>query len=273
MLYNRTLPKLLAVAAFSCAAIVLSSAAGADEQQEFRCPKPGTVIEYTEGGGKISFTSQDGMWCVGTGTGGQSWRRYALLAGPGSKFIENHIERIWPLQIGKEISFTFQGTSNNTTSSIVGDVPWYTETIRVLRKESLAVKAGVFESWVIEDRQDGRGASKVGFTGIGTYWYAPDLGYAVKYTYHVSSGIGTDKEFEAKAISSTAPVVATPAPAQPPPPTTAAPAKPPTAGSSSTPPTSTTTAQRLQELKDLLDRKLITPSEYEAKRKAILDAL
>jgi hypothetical protein len=33
------------------------------------------------------------------------------------------------------------------------------------------------------------------------------------------------------------------------------------------------TANRLQELKDLLDRKLISEAEYEQKRKAILDAL
>jgi hypothetical protein len=53
-----------------------------------------------------------------------------------------------------------------------------------------------------------------------------------------------------------------------------APTKPSAVTGTSTPASgSSTIAQRLQELKDLLDRKLITPSEYEAKRKAILDAL
>jgi hypothetical protein len=219
---------------------------------------------------------QNGMWCIGTGTNGQPWRRYALLASAGSKFIDNHVEQIWPLQIGKEINFTTQGSTDNVAAGIPGEKPWYTYTIRVLRKERVTVQAGAFDSWVIEVREEsGHGR----FIGVSTYWYAPDLGYAVKFTYHIAAGIGKDNAFEARAISSMAPPVAMTAPAQPAPANTTAtnpapviaPAKP-EKPSTVTPPTSST-AQRLQELKDLLDRKLITPSEYETKRKAILDAL
>ena len=234
-----------------CALVPFSATARADDQEAFKCPAPGTVLEFTGSGGKISFTGQDGMWCTGTGTSGQPWRRYALLASAGSKFIDNHVERIWPLEVGKEISFAMQGTSNNVTGDWPDYVPWYEETIRVLRKERVTVQAGTFDSWVIEVREDmthGR------FTGISTYWYAPDLGYGVKYTYHVAAGIGKDNAFEAKAISSAAPVLATPAPAP-------------------SSPASATAAQRLLELKDLLERKLITPSEYETRRKGIIDAL
>ena len=52
-----------------------------------------------------------------------------------------------------------------------------------------------------------------------------------------------------------------------------APAAPPTPSATAGPrPPSPAAAERLQALKSLLDQKLITPSEYEAKRKAILDA-
>jgi putative oligomerization/nucleic acid binding protein len=44
-------------------------------------------------------------------------------------------------------------------------------------------------------------------------------------------------------------------------------------GAQSTAPTSSGTVRRLEELKDLRDRNLITPQEYETRRKAILDAL
>jgi hypothetical protein len=39
------------------------------------------------------------------------------------------------------------------------------------------------------------------------------------------------------------------------------------------PPTSATTAERLQELKGLLDRGLVTQAEYDERRKAIIDSV
>src|SRR5689334_13553198 len=130
MVYDRVWVKSVSVVCLACALLSASSSARADDQQEFRCPVPGTVLEYTEGGGRLTFMSQDGMWCIGTGTNGQPWRRYALLASAGSKFIDNHVEQIWPLQIGKEIKFTVQGSSDNVAAGIPGEIPWYTYTIR-----------------------------------------------------------------------------------------------------------------------------------------------
>ena len=63
----------------------------------------------------------------------------------------------------------------------------------------------------------------------------------------------------APAQSQPVPATATPAPAS--------------TQSGATRSPSPTTAERLQIMKNLLDQKLITPSEYEAKRKAILDGL
>lgn len=198
----------LALAALSCAcaALVSPSTTLADEQQEFRCPKPGTIIEYTETGGTIVFGGTDGMWCTGTLEKGQSFRRYALLAGADlswSGFIENHIERIWPLQIGKQIDFTFQGRSSRASGGVDADTPfWYVEKVIVARKERLTVPAGTFDTWVIEDHQD---VSRGRVIAIRTYWYAPEVGFAIKYSCHIAQGVGKDIAFEAKAISPASP--------------------------------------------------------------------
>jgi hypothetical protein len=125
-----------------------------------------------------------------------------MLAGPNSTwsaFIDNHVERIWPLRIGKEISFTFQGRSDNQSGGVSADVPfWYAEKIVVARTERLTVPAGTFDTWVIEDHQDvGRGR----VIAIRTYWYAPAVGFVIKYGYHIAQGVGKDIAFEAKVIS------------------------------------------------------------------------
>ena len=132
---------------------------------------------------------------------GQQWRRYALLAGYESlwsAFIDNHVERIWPLQIGKEIGFTFQGRSSRQAGGIDADTPyWYVEKIVVARKERLTVPAGTFDTWVIEDRQ---GVARGRVAAVRTYWYAPEVGFAIKFRLHIAHGIGNDTAFEAKAI-------------------------------------------------------------------------
>jgi hypothetical protein len=200
MLSHRPRAAVIAVVV-GCAAILLPRAARADEQLAFSCPKPGTVIEFTDGGGTITFGAPEGMWCVGTDERGQSFRRYAMLAGPNAtwaSFIENHVERIWPLQLGKEISFTHKGSASNQAGGISADTPfWYTDRITVARKERLTVEAGTFDTWVIEDHQD---VARGGGAALRTYWYAPEIGFAIKYTYHIALGVGKDIAFEAKRI-------------------------------------------------------------------------
>ena len=197
----RSDPRLISVLLGVCASLAMPLVACAADQKEFHCPKSGTVIEYTGTGGTIVFGGADGMWCTGTLEKGQSWRRYAVLAGADaswSGFIENHVERIWPLQLGKEIRFTFQGRSSRVSGGVDADTPfWYAERIVVARKEKLTVPAGTFDTWVIGDHQD---VSRGRVVALRTYWYAPEIGFAIKYNYHITQGVGTDIAFEAKAI-------------------------------------------------------------------------
>ncbi len=250
--------------------------------EDFHCPKPGTVIEFTEEGGKLTFASQDGMWCVGTGSSGQPWKRYAHVAGNskfGQSLIDNHVEQIWPLQLGKQIEFKVPASTDNLTGGTASTgIPfWYTEKYTVVRQERVTVKAGTFDAWVIEHRED---ANR--FIGTDTMWYAPEVGYIIKYNYHVAMGIGKDSAFEAKMISTpaltsvTPAPVATVAPSAPMAPTPAPVAKaapPATPAPTPATPLASSVAERLQTLKDLLDRKVITPEEYTAKRKEILKSL
>lgn len=249
--FDRRLAGYAAAIAVACGGLTMFGAAAAEEEQEFRCPRAGTVIEFTNGG-KITFSDQDGFWCVGTSARGQPFRFYAMLAGVGSRYVENHVEQIWPLRIAKEISFTLKSSSTNIGGGITADTPfWYTEKFEVARRERITVPAGTFDTWVIEHHED---VARPTFSATTLLWYAPDVGYIIKYSFHIARGSGKDSAYEAMAISSPPPVAATP-------------------GAASSTPSATVAAQRLRELKDLLDRKQITPSEYELKRKAILDAL
>ena len=242
---------------------MLAVAGEARAQQAFRCPAPGTVIEFTSGG-KITFGDQDGFWCQGTGTKGQPWRWFAMMAGGGSRdapYIENHVERIWPLEVGKEIEFRYPGSNDQVAG---GGAPpyvfWYIVKVTVVRHEPVTVPAGTFDAWLIEIHTTT--SARLNGTFIRSYWYAPEVGYNVKSTWHVAQGIGKDSAYEATAIYTA------------PPATVAAPPPAPSVGAvPSAGPVPPSSADRLRELKGLLDRKLITPGEYEAKRKAILDQL
>jgi hypothetical protein len=186
----------VSIAAVACAVLALAGAARAqEEQEEFRCPKPGTVIEFTSGS-KLTFTDQDGMWCVATDVHGRPWRWYAMLAGVGSRYVENHVEQIWPLRIGKEVSFTVKSTPKNIGGGILAETRfWYVEKFAVVRRERVTVRAGTFDTWVIEQHED---SSRPTFSATAITWYAPEVGYAVKYSYHIARGIGKDNAYEAR---------------------------------------------------------------------------
>jgi len=251
-----------APAALAFAAVVISSAAAAAEQQAFRCPTSGTKIEFTDGTA-VTFTGQDGMWCLATDSQKRPVRSYAMLAPPGSPLVENQAERIWPLEIGKEIEFKAKVESKH----VAGGEPYpsYYEQFRIgtVRRETITVQAGTFDTWVIEIHESALG--KVEGSFLKTLWYAPEVGFIVKSTTHVAMGIGQDSGGEAKRITrADASTNGSPAPSQP------APANP-SAASPQPGTNSVSAAARLRELKSLLDQKLITQQEYDVRRKAILD--
>jgi len=282
----------------SCAFVVAGvlaippTTAGADNQGEFHCAKPGTRLVFNNQG-FVEFIGQEGFAClvkVPDSKSADGTRTFRVLLGlnSGPLYSENHAERLFPFKVGNEIEFDHPADSSHLSNTTVISSTFYHDTIRVIRQEKLVTKAGTFDTWVVEHHQDMRG--KASGTWVWTYWWAPDVGYMVKKTDETRAGYGTNQTAELTSITTPQPAAqpttsstsAPPPPVAVPPPAaasnapsskpSAAPAKSPTPGTSG-PGASSTTAQRLQELKDLLDRKLITPSEYEAKRKAILNAL
>ena len=201
--------------AIACA----SGAARAAEQQDFRCPAPGTVIEYT-GGARLTFGAQDGLWCTGKDVQNKPWRWYAALAGQGARWMDGHPERLWPLEVGKEIDFKYQADSHNVTVDTPGvAIPWYVVTIKVLRREPVSVKAGTFDAWVIETHEEVSGKFVGAF--VSTLWWAPQPGYLVKRTSRVIQGVGKDFDYEATRVIAPSPATATVRPSDTAPPVAA----------------------------------------------------
>ena len=264
--------------------------------EDFHCPPTGTRLGFNNRA-PVEIAGQDGFVCLVKGTnndGSPGVFRMLLGLSAWSAWEQNHAERLFPFKVGNEVEFTSSGDSSHIAANLTETtVVYYHDTLKVLREEKLATPAGTLDTWVIEDRQVAQG--RPGGTWVTTYWFAPEIGYTVKRTFVVRAGLGTDATFEltmylaptpaSPPVTSSVtppqpiPTPAPPAPASPPPATTKTTAKtttatPATKPSTQSPPAAAgSPADRLQALKDALDRKLITPAEYEAKRKAILDAM
>lgn len=298
MRYDRTLLRVLPASIAACLLAIPLSSARADDQAEFHCAKPGTKLQFNNRG-FVEFVGQEGFTCLvkvpdSKAPDGTSVSRVFLGLSTYAPWADNHAEHLWPFKVGNEVEFTSSGDSSHIAGlGTSSDRIYYRDNVKVLRQEKLVTKMGSFDTWVIEDRQISQG--RLAGTWITTYWWASDLAYFVKRTYEVRAGLGTDATAEITSL--TTPALASPTatssttPAPPPvvTPTSTPPSAPATksAKAATTPPSTSTApsapapspppagsvAERLQALKDLLDRKLITPSEYEAKRKTILDAL
>jgi hypothetical protein len=145
------------------------------ERQGFHCPKPGTVIE-TSLGGRLRFLEQDGFRCWYRDENGAESSRFAMLLGGDSPWLGKGGEQIrdlWPLAVGKRRWFIVDGVSS-------GGFPtsWY-ETYTVAGKERVTVPAGTFDAYVIDWQEQGREGN--GYTAMHRFWYAPSLGYAVRF--------------------------------------------------------------------------------------------
>src|SRR5205823_10694697 len=78
------------------------------------------------------------------------------------------VAALWPLKVGKRIAYAVKDKS----------AAWDVELL-VLRRESVTVKAGSFDSYVVQQHEKRRGPNPN--ESIRTYWYAPGLGGLVKF--------------------------------------------------------------------------------------------
>jgi hypothetical protein len=163
------------------------------------------------------------------------------------------IRALHPLEPGKGVSINTSSVTNRGSNAA------YNHQIRVLREELVEVRGGKFQAFVIEWRE--RNIGQLATRGnpaefIRTYWYAPKPGFVVKMDYR-EEGFAAPakvKPWELREISRARPVASTAQPA-------------------ANAPGPATTAKKLEELQSLRDKALITPAEYETKRKELIDKL
>jgi hypothetical protein len=139
------------------------------------CPAPGTIIE-TSLGGWLQFTGEAGEQCRYRMRSGATSSRYALLVEGGSDFVRQGGERLralWPLHVGAQRWFESDAVGS---TGVPGS--WY-ETYSVVRRETVTVPAGTFDTYVIEWEESGREGNT--YRATNTYWYAPNVGYFVKF--------------------------------------------------------------------------------------------
>jgi hypothetical protein len=139
------------------------------------CPRPGTVVE-TSLGGHFNFTHSAGARCWFYTPSGEIGSRFAAFLAGDSSWAAGEGERLrdlFPLQVGKEISFTVEGATDGGYPSS------WDQTYTVTRRERVTVPAGTFDTYVVRWREQGRLTND--WEATHTFWFSPDISYIVKF--------------------------------------------------------------------------------------------
>lgn len=147
-----------------------------DAAIQFSCPKPGTRIT-TSNGTTMTFKEKAGLVCnFETGSGGKGAYLAGVIAASSTTAQTNgrHYDDLWPLTKGKKLSFQ-SGTAGG-----------WERTYTVTAIEKIKVPAGEFEVAKIVGTEDGvRGNYH---SSRSTFYWAPAVGYLVKYEYELLRG-------------------------------------------------------------------------------------
>ena len=146
-----------------------------------RCPAAGTRIS-TSIGGLLQFRDGDGLTCPYVNGRGQTFARWGVFWTPSAGVVRLHgdeLQRLWPLEVGKEVSFVWTEGSESWRFSH-----------KVARRETVTIPAGTFDTFVIEISETGLNGNS--HRSVNRSWYAPKVGYAVKYEYELESGNNAD---------------------------------------------------------------------------------
>lgn len=248
----------------------------------FRCPEPGTTIR-TSTRQYLKFAGGSDFRCDYTTETNDDRQRYAVFADGFGRLVRPELEGLWPLQVGKVIDFQIvESVFIQPTDRTAGRS--YQETFVVLREETVSVGAGKFDTVMVEWREQGLVPSNKS-DAVVDFWYAPEVGYIVKSAVKTLSTSQTDPWGNANYDGMTYEAVEIAAPRQEarPIPQEVAPETPEPAPSVTSAPVATvephadgeshSVADRLRVLQGLLNQKLITPKEYEVRRRKILDSI
>jgi hypothetical protein len=161
---------------------VASAASGAALRSElgnFRCPVAGVVIK-TSTGNSLESEGASGNSCKFMGNRGEFSQYAGFSAGNANAKVHNAAAAIWPLKVGNKSSAQFD------SENVASDNILYWQEFKVAAFEPVTVRAGTFQAFRIESEQSNIKAN--GYHDKGTYWWSPDVGYIVKYTFEVLKG-------------------------------------------------------------------------------------
>lgn len=159
----------------------------------FKAPPVGTRI-YPDAGGYFEVISVDGatVQTVNAALQQTLWIGPFVVPGADPHSIDwRQLERIWPLAVGKSTSFIIPQTSAN------GVRAGWQEKLAVLRQEDITTDAGQFQTFVVETRERSLAGDSQTIT---TAWYAPAVGFVVKYRRDVEAGSGRSLAWTAARI-------------------------------------------------------------------------
>jgi hypothetical protein len=180
------------------ALVLQASSSGADEA--FHCPEPGTVMTFSEGS-SLTFTGQEGLMCRARTNKGGLVSQFLGLTAPASDLEKNHGERLFPWRVGNQVDFMTSGITENVTSdtaNVAKDV-YYDNSVKVVGQEKLVTPAGAFDTVVIEWHRQVRGKWLGAWAT--TVWFAPELGYWIKFKFETRQGSGPETSFEVASIA------------------------------------------------------------------------
>jgi hypothetical protein len=183
------------IAATFGALVALTSASHADD---FRCPKPGTVITYNRTS-SVTLTGQVGLTCEGRSGGAVMLRMLGIIA-PDFELERARAEKLLPLKVGNEIEFTTKMGSSHVIGEATDSFSMFymRSTVTVAREEKLVTAAGTFDTFVIEHHMLSLG--HVQGAWMITYWLAPEPGFMVKEKFETRAGVGPDRVLEVTSI-------------------------------------------------------------------------
>lgn len=157
--------------------------------------QPGTRV-YTSLGGYVEVVDVIGPVIVTANNAGLISNRIGLFLTPDdleiAEFDAAPLERLWPLRV----------RNTATVNVVVGEMTWR-DTIKVLRAEKISVPAGTFDTFVVERREQSHGKGNDEATS--TYWFAPSVGFWIKYDYKGDAESTSDRNKPWQAVNITRP--------------------------------------------------------------------
>jgi hypothetical protein len=165
---------------------------------EFKCPKPGTVVEFSDGA-RSTWQGAEGNYCkvLAKPASGDEFAAIwytptvVVRAAKSTAYVDQIKPwTLWPLSVGKKITGRFDGTGSNP--SYTGS---WINTITVDSYEKLTTKAGTFDVFLVTRTEEALSHS---YRSTFRQWYAHALGAVVKFTFTDSQGV--NRAAEATAI-------------------------------------------------------------------------